>query len=269
MLSYLKGCLLLEARTDLHLLGEWVLTERPMSSRPLLRTAGATTTSGTPLHWQGRTERGGGKKSKGIVRRERNEDIACHGFVEVSRRGEGKSREEKARKFQRGEAVVGESLAPGDIKKGEWLKNYIWSSREQKPAVARLHLCKADYPQQRVNQDLIHTRHIQKILRDAPKTWETNLEEVRETEMLQADQEEWRRRREGEPMRRERLSSSSKGKKKKKKRRRKDKREGKGEEGGPGTFVKKRGRVGGKTVAEKQSLPGLASIHIPRQGAEW
>ena len=210
------------------------------------------------------------------------------------RRGRGKgeaeeSPEEVRRKYDAGEKVRGEKIAPGGYQRGDWLlledavyfKQVIQlagkvvkeeleggerelhleltgTKSEQllqfgtgpRPAAVRVHLCRVDCPQTRANPDLVHGQSVQKIPEGGAKTWETNLVVESNMDLLQADHERWKKEEEERKRKQARSTSSSRAKKKKKKKK-KDKKEVKSGEREAQSPERIKARIGSKAHAKK------------------
>eukprot|EP00435_Cladocopium_sp_Y103_P005067 s1646_g1.t1 len=126
-----------------------------------------------------------------------------------------------------------------------------------KPCRVRVHLCRPSCTQLREGPDLVHAKRLRRLRPEDEKSWELNLVEESETQLLAADQAEWRRREEeklkhGAEVRSSSSESRKRRKKKKKKKKAKPKEDAEqGEKRSP-----ERPRLGGKTVARK-SLESL------------
>eukprot|EP00435_Cladocopium_sp_Y103_P017447 s824_g4.t1 len=160
-------------------------------------------------------------------------------------------------KVEKEEFEEGEREVIGELT-GTKNEDLLKHGTAQRPCRIRLHLCRASCPQLRENPDLVHVRHLRRLRPEEAKSWETNLLEHQETQLLAADEAAWRRAEEEkqkkEGARRSTSSSSRKKRKKKKKKKRKERRKEdaeKGEEKSPAKL-----RLGGKAVARK-SLEAL------------
>eukprot|EP00435_Cladocopium_sp_Y103_P013386 s2009_g3.t1 len=119
----------------------------------------------------------------------------------------------------------------------------------QGQGLCRLHLCRSGCDQTRENPDLLHGRHLQKLPEGGEKTWEINLLQERETDLLRADHERWRKGEEDKKKRARSTSSSrDKKEKKKKKKKKKEEKEVVGEKASP---ERKKARLGSKAHAQK------------------
>eukprot|EP00435_Cladocopium_sp_Y103_P058318 s757_g20.t1 len=246
--------------------GECVL--RP---RPQYRPAGQLRPPeppGPPPHWRGPIPAGRGARPAA-----REEVVEVGGVLE---------------RYRAGEKVVGCQVPAGGYRRGDWLlieegtyykqtiqaagrvlKEEIDSEERelhleltgtksedllkfatgQGQGLCRLHLCRDNCEQVRENPDLVHTRHVKKLPDVGEKTWENNLLQERETDLLRADHERWKKE-EDEKRKRRRSSSSSKDKKakKKKKKKKKEEKEVVGEKDSP---ERRKARLGSKTHAQK------------------
>lgn len=171
--------------------------------------------------------------------------------------------EEILQQYQRGEQVVAFKVKPGGFSKGDWVvssaatyfhqgislaakvgreeidggerellceltgtksEELLKYATSQRPCQIRLHLCRPECTKLREGPDLVHIHSLKKVRSEDPKTWETNLMEVHETDNLRREEAEWRRRQEEKKeARQEKSSSSSRAKKKKKKKQKKKK----------------------------------------------
>lgn len=136
-----------------------------------------------------------------------------------------------------------------------------------RPCLVRLHLCKRDCPQQRLNPDLVHVEKVKK-LGTGPFTWEENLKLETGLEALHQDHDAWKAQ-VGKENKKAEKSSSSSSRKKKKKRKKKEKKEKEkkkriqeeedkkrsmGEQDSPGKKRRKEQVMGGKTIAKKSLI---------------
>eukprot|EP00435_Cladocopium_sp_Y103_P070172 s200_g34.t1 len=239
--------------------GSWVLTPRPLP-RAAGRAARPPEPAGPPPGWSGPIPARGSTRrpaaAVGALRRP-----AAAKPAPRRGRGGDEAEGDPISRFRAGETVVGVDLAPGTLVRGDHilieegiyfkqevqaagkvLKEELESGERElhleltgtkseqllqfatghSPAVIRVHLCRDDCPQTRENADLLHTKKLKKLPDEGVKTWETNLIQEKETDLLQADQERWRKSE--EEKRREAPSSSSSRAKKRKKKKKKDKR---------------------------------------------
>jgi len=233
---------------------------------------------------------GVGRRPAANVRGRRRPSAVGEGD-ETPERREGEEGEGILGQYRSGALVEAVKVPPGSFRKGDWLvvpegtyyqqtvalalrvekeeleegerevigeltgtksEELLKFGTAQRPCRLRLHLCLAGCPQLRENPDLVHVRKLKKIRGEDQKTWEMNLQEEKETHLLQADEAEWRRR--GEEAKKkgeERGGSTSsqsrrKKRKKKKKKGKKRERDEKGDQRSPAKV-----RLGGKTVAKK------------------
>eukprot|EP00435_Cladocopium_sp_Y103_P008483 s3739_g2.t1 len=258
--------------------GRWVLSPRPETVRPRPGRERPPEPAGPPPGWRGPIYAGGSTRRPAAAEEPRRR-----------RRGGEEEVEDALQKFNRGEKVVGVEIAPGGLDRGTWvlIDNGCYYKQEVQlagkllkeefeagerelhleltgtkneqllqyasalsPAVIRVHLCRPDCPQSRENPDLVHTKELQKLPGDKEKTWETNLLQERETQLLQEDHERWRREEEAKK-KKPKSSSSSRDKKKKKRKKKKEKREVKEGDREKGSPEKKKSRIGSRVHARK------------------
>ena len=213
------------------------------------------------------------------------------------------SPEQRKARFERGEELLGRDIPPGSFKRGDWLvskegyyfqnqvsfagkvvREVIDEDREveiiltgtqneellkyasgTKPAVVRVHLCDQHCDRQRVNPDLLHLGKVRKRGEGEARTWEDNLQDTGDTDLLEADHRRWqaentekdkekdkeKKDKEKKEKKEKSSSTSEEKKKKKKKKKKKEKKEKGGAEDPPAGEKKVRRKLGGKQSAKK------------------
>ena len=179
--------------------------------------------------------------------------------------------EEILQQYQRGEQVVAFKVKPGGFSKGDWVvssaatyfhqgislaakvgreeidggerellceltgtksEELLKYATSQRPCQIRLHLCRPECTKLREGPDLVHIHSLKKVRSEDPKTWETNLMEVHETDNLRERRSRMEKTARGEERgktREERIvieSEEEKRKRSKRKRRRPKRRKG-------------------------------------------